>query len=79
LTLLDPARVPEKPERPNRPLLYAFGGLLSVATGAAAGLGLEIKAGRLLGQWELAATIPVVAQVPKIVPSRRRLAVGSRI
>jgi polysaccharide biosynthesis transport protein len=73
LTLLDPARVPEKPERPNRPMLYVFGGLLSIAMGAAAGLGLEIRAGRLLGQWELAATIPVLARVPKIVISRRAL------
>jgi polysaccharide biosynthesis transport protein len=73
LTLLDPARVPERPERPNRPLLYAMGGLLSVAIGVAAGLGLEIRAGRLLGQWELASAIPVVAQVPRIVVSRRKL------
>jgi polysaccharide biosynthesis transport protein len=71
LTLLDPARVPEKPERPNRPLLYALGSLFSVAVGVAAGLGLEIRAGRLLGQWELAAAIPVVARIPKIVVSRR--------
>jgi polysaccharide biosynthesis transport protein len=73
LTLLDPARVPEKPERPNRPLLYALGGLLSVAVGVASGLGLEIRAGRLLGQWELAAAIPVVARIPKIVVSKRAL------
>jgi succinoglycan biosynthesis transport protein ExoP len=79
LTLLDPARVPEKPERPNRPLLYAFGGLVSVALGVAAGLGLEIRAGRLLGQWELAATIPIVARVPKIAVPRRGLVAGGRI
>jgi polysaccharide biosynthesis transport protein len=73
LTLLDPARVPEKPERPNRPLLFALGGLLSVAIGVAAGLGLEIRAGRLLGQWELSAAIPVVGRIPKIVISRSAL------
>jgi polysaccharide biosynthesis transport protein len=71
LTLLDPARVPEKPDRPNRPLLYGMGAVLSVALGLAAGLLLEIRAGKLLGQWELAGTIPVVARVPKIVVSRR--------
>ncbi|HLI83422.1 MAG TPA: Wzz/FepE/Etk N-terminal domain-containing protein [Bryobacteraceae bacterium] len=71
LTLLDPARVPEKPERPNRPLLYAMGGLLSVALGLACGLGLEARDGRLLGEWELAGGIPVIASVPKIVVERR--------
>jgi succinoglycan biosynthesis transport protein ExoP len=73
LTLLDPARVPEKPERPNRPMLYGMGALLSVALGLAAGLLLEIRAGELLGHWELAAAIPVVARVPKISISRRPL------
>lgn len=79
LTLLDPARVPEKPERPNRPFLYTLGDLLSAAIGLAAGLGLEIRAGKLLGQWELASTIPVVARVPKIVISRKGLVAESRI
>ena len=69
-TLLDPARVPEKPQRPKRPLLYAAGGLLSLAIALLAGIGLEVRRGKLLGQWELPPQIPVLARLPHIVALR---------
>jgi polysaccharide biosynthesis transport protein len=69
-TLLDPARVPDKPQRPKRPLYYAMGGLLSVLAGFGAGLGMEIQQGKLLGRWELGPGIPVLARLPRIVVAR---------
>jgi len=68
-SLIDPARVPAKPQRPNRPLLYAFGGLLSLAAGLSAGVGIELKQGRLLGEWELGPQIAVLARLPKVEAS----------
>jgi polysaccharide biosynthesis transport protein len=68
--LLNPAPVPEKPERPKKPLLYALGGLMSLLAGLVAGVGLEMQQGKLLGQWELGSHIPVLARLPNIVPSR---------
>jgi polysaccharide biosynthesis transport protein len=68
--LLNPAEVPEKPRRPKKPLLYALGGFLSVLAGLVAGVGLEMKHGKLLGQWELGPQIPVLACLPEIVPRR---------
>jgi polysaccharide biosynthesis transport protein len=69
-TLIDPARVPGKPQRPKRPLLYAFGSLLSLTAGLAAGLGMELKQNSLLGEWELGPQIPILARLPKMDPSR---------
>ncbi len=68
--LLNPAPVPEKPQGPKKPLFYALGGLLSLLAGLVAGIGMELKQGKLLGQWELAPHIPVLARLPNIVPSR---------
>lgn len=65
-TLIDPAPVPRKPQRPQRPLLYAFGSLLSLAAGLAMGLGMELKRGSLLGEWELGRQIPILARLPKV-------------
>jgi polysaccharide chain length determinant protein (PEP-CTERM system associated) len=68
-TIIDPARVPEKPVKPNRPLLYAlcsFGGLL---LGIAAAMGRELRTNALLGEWELPKGVPVLGRIPRIVPS----------
>jgi uncharacterized protein involved in exopolysaccharide biosynthesis len=69
-TLLDPAPVPERPQRPRRAMFYSLGSLLSMTLGLAAGIGLEIRQGKFLGQWELRPQIPILARVPKIVATR---------
>jgi uncharacterized protein involved in exopolysaccharide biosynthesis len=83
-TVLDQARVPEKPYSPNRPVLAG------VSCGAALLLGLlfavvrELKTGCLLGEWELPAHVPAIGRVPRIDfmatdarPGRLRMALVS--
>ena len=68
----DPARVPEKPISPNRPLLYTLVSLLSLVVGLAVGLGREYRHGVLLGEWELPGDLTVLGHLPVIhitVPS----------
>jgi polysaccharide chain length determinant protein (PEP-CTERM system associated) len=68
-TILDPARVPEKPQKPNRPTLYTVGCLLSLMTGIAAAFVIEMKDNTILGEWELPADALVLARLPHIVVS----------
>jgi uncharacterized protein involved in exopolysaccharide biosynthesis len=65
-TMLDPARVPEKPFSPNRPLLSGIGCVFSLALGLALGFGKEFKKNVLLGEWELSGTYVVLSRVPRI-------------
>jgi succinoglycan biosynthesis transport protein ExoP len=62
--IVDPARVPEEPIEPNRPLWGSIGGLLSVALGFMVGLALELKKKALLGEWELPPQSVVLGRVP---------------
>src|ERR1035438_2032950 len=64
--LADPARVPEKPISPNRPLLYTLVSLLSLVVGLAVGLGREYRHGVLLGEWELPGDLTVLGHLPVI-------------
>jgi len=65
-TIIDPARVPEKPTRPNRPLMAGIGVLLAIALGLVVGLALEIRKNALLGEWELPPDVIVLGRVPVI-------------
>ena len=65
--IIDPARVPEIPIKPNRPLLAGIGSVLSLALGLLVGFGLEIRKRALLGEWELPPDIQVLGRVPVIV------------
>ena len=65
-TLLDPARVPEKPLKPNRPLLWTLGTLGSLLIGLAAGFGVELRKNVILGEWELPAGVQVLGRLPFI-------------
>jgi hypothetical protein len=64
--MLDPARVPEKPFSPNRPLLGGIGCALSVMLGLALAFGKEMKSDVLLGEWELPVGYAVLSRVPRI-------------
>jgi polysaccharide chain length determinant protein (PEP-CTERM system associated) len=68
-TIIDPARVPEKPVRPNRPLLYALCSFCGLLLGIASAMGRELKSNAILGEWELPKGVPVLGRIPRIVPA----------
>jgi len=65
-TVLDRARVPEKPVKPNRPLLYALGSGLGLALALLVGFTAELRKDVVLGEWELPEGTPVLARLPRI-------------
>ncbi len=65
-TIVDPARVPTKPYKPNRKLLDAGGAFVGLVLGLALALGKEMQAGTLLGEWELPAGTTVLGRLPYI-------------
>jgi hypothetical protein len=66
LTVLDLARVPDKPVKPKRSQLYPAGTLLSLALALIVGFSVELNQNVFLGEWELPAETPVFARVPDI-------------
>lgn len=65
-TILDPARVPEKPAKPNRPVLYAASMLGSLVLGIALAIGKGLMHNKLLGEWELPKDVTILGRVPYI-------------
>lgn len=65
-TIIDPARIPTKPFKPDRMLLRLGGSLLGLAFGIALGLGREFQEASLLGEWELPADVSVLGRLPRI-------------
>jgi polysaccharide biosynthesis transport protein len=70
-TLLDPARVPEKPVRPNVPLFITIGCAAAVLLAFGIGFAREANKNQILGEWEIAEDIPVLGRVPFIDPAAR--------
>ena len=65
-TLIDPAHIPERPSKPNRPFFITVGSLFGFVLMIVGSLGVELRKDRLLGEWELPANLPVLARVPVI-------------
>lgn len=65
-TVLDRARVPEKPIKPKRPMLYAVGSGLALVLGLLVGFTAEMRRNVVLGEWELPQGITVLARLPYI-------------
>ena len=65
-TVLDRAQVPEKPIKPNRPMLYGAGTGLSLALAIVMGFALEMHRNVILGEWELPEGTVVLARLPYI-------------
>jgi hypothetical protein len=65
-TIVDPAEVPGKPLKPNRPLLYAAAAVLSLMLALVVGFVAELRRNVVLGEWELPAGTPVLARLPFI-------------
>jgi polysaccharide biosynthesis transport protein len=65
-TILDPGGVPERPTKPNRPVLYGMSLLASAALGIAAAIAKGLSTDRLLGEWELPKEVLILGRVPRI-------------
>jgi succinoglycan biosynthesis transport protein ExoP len=65
-TVLDRAKVPEKPIKPKRPMLYGAGMGGSLALGLLIGFLLELRRNVFLGEWELPKDATILARLPYI-------------
>jgi succinoglycan biosynthesis transport protein ExoP len=66
--ILDPARIPEKPATPNRPLLISLGSGLGLLFSMGFVFLREMKQNVLLGEWELPPGTPVLGRLPNVEP-----------
>ena len=65
-TIIDAARVPSVPFKPNRPLLGSLSSLGALVLTMLVVLGKEAQKSVLLGEWELPAGTVVLARLPQI-------------
>lgn len=66
-TVLDSARVPEKPVAPNRLLFTLAGWMASLVLAMTVALAAEFNRNVVLGEWELPEDTPILGRVPRIV------------
>ncbi len=69
-TLLDPAKVPTKPIKPKRPILFGAVLCISLALSLAFGFAIELPKNRILGEWELPSEVKVIGCISEIRISR---------
>lgn len=65
-TIIDAARIPQKPIKPKRGVLASVGSVAGLALGLAFGFVLELRKQSFLGEWELPAGTVVLGRVPQI-------------
>jgi polysaccharide chain length determinant protein (PEP-CTERM system associated) len=65
-TILEPARVPERPVKPDRRFFAGCGSLIALTVGLLLGFLREIKKNTVLGEWEIPTSIPVQGRVPTL-------------
>jgi len=66
-TPLEPARLPEKPIRPDRGMLLAITCGTGLALGCFLGFGVELRRNVILGEWEMPPEVPLLGHIPIIV------------
>lgn len=70
-TVMDPARVPEKPFKPKKIVIEAAGSFGGLVFGALLGIGLEWRKKQLMGEWELPPDVMILGRVPRIqIPAK---------
>jgi uncharacterized protein involved in exopolysaccharide biosynthesis len=65
-TIVDPARTPGAPFKPNRQMLYLMGFGAALLLGIAAAFGNEMRKGVLLGEWEFPPNTVILGALPRI-------------
>ncbi len=65
-TIADQARVPMKPVKPRRSLLFVAAVLFALAIAIGLAIAFELKKNAFLGEWELPATVGVLGRIPNI-------------
>lgn len=65
-TVIDPARIPLKPFKPNRKMLMLLGSAVAMLLGLAVAFGNEFRRNVLLGEWELPPNAVVLGALPQI-------------
>jgi polysaccharide chain length determinant protein (PEP-CTERM system associated) len=65
-TMLEPARVPEVPFKPNRPVVGAIGVAMSLLLAVAFVIGRTFQENVVLGEWELPKDVVILGRVPMI-------------
>ena len=65
-TVLDAARAPERPIRPNRPMWITVGVFFSLVMGVVFGSALELRSNAFLGEWEVPSGLTVLGRVPRV-------------
>ncbi len=68
-TMLEAAKAPERPLKPDRLLLSVLGSMLGLFLGVTLAVGAQVRKNVLLGEWELPAGIWVLGRVPRIDPN----------
>ncbi len=66
-TLVEPARVPERPFKPKREMLYLGGAVLSLLIGFLVVLMVRLPRDKVLGEWELGPNVVILGRIPQIV------------
>lgn len=74
--IIDPARAPQKPFKPQRAALTTVGSIVGLAIGLLLGFGLEYRKQELLGEWELPFGTVILGRVPVIQMSHDRKALN---
>jgi polysaccharide biosynthesis transport protein len=64
--VVDPARVPQTPDKPKRALLAAVGSFVGLALALLATLVVELRNRTILGEWELPKDSVILGRVPQI-------------
>lgn len=77
-TILDPARVSEKPAKPNRPVLNAVSVIVALGLALVLGCAREWKKNVILGEWELPGDVPVLGRIPAMAIGNQRLMTSSK-
>jgi succinoglycan biosynthesis transport protein ExoP len=72
--VLDPARMPEKPFSPNRPLIDLMGAVIGLAFGAGLAALLEFRDASFRTEEDVVAVLalPVLARIPQIITGADR-------